>query len=197
MPADRIEAAQRFAKNVEELQDLSEKKILEIMAKGGDKWGDKGEEDWCPQTRIDMCRESEKHRIEKDQRDKEQRGEGPKPEREIPGPMNYRGEIRQCNEGGYTFSLELDDFEGFYTFKIMTPKFLDTSNIDMDIQPMQIRTIIKTKLTQVRLEDEVELDSAEVQRNTTTGELTAKIKLLNFKKSNWKTKKTEENYVFR
>jgi len=49
----------------------------------------------------------------------------------------------------------------------------------------------------VRLEDEVELDSAEVKRNTTTGELSAKIKLLNFKKSNWKTKKTEENYVFR
>lgn len=58
------------------------------MSKGGDKWGDKGEEDWCPQTRIDMCRESEKHRIEKEQREKEQRGEGPKPEREIPGPLN-------------------------------------------------------------------------------------------------------------
>lgn len=108
-PADRIEAAQRFAKNVEELYDLSEKKILEIMAKGGDKWADKEEEDWCPKTRISMCQESEKHRIEKDQRDKEQRGDGPKPERELPGPMNYRGEIRQCNEGGYTFSLELDD----------------------------------------------------------------------------------------
>jgi len=45
----------------------------------------------------------------------------------------------------------------------------------------------------VRLEDEVELDSAEVQRNTTTGELSAKIKLLNFTKPSWKTKKTDEN----
>jgi len=48
-------------------------------------------------------------------------------------------------------------------------------------------------LTQVRLEDEVEIDSAEVQRNTTTGELSAKIKLLNFTRKNFKTKKTEDN----
>jgi len=75
----------------------------------------------------------------------------------------------------------------------MTPKFLDTSKIDMDIQPYYIRTIIKDKLTQVRLEDEVEIDSAEVQRNTTTGELCAKIKLLNFTRNKYKTKKTEGN----
>jgi len=56
---------------------------------------------------------------------------------------------------------------------------------------------VKEKVTQVRLEEEVELDSAEVQRNITTGELTAKIKLLNFTKNSWKTKKTEENFVFR
>jgi len=163
----------------------------------GGKYVDKTEEDWCPQTRIDMCKESEKHRLEKEQREKEQRGETEKVERTIPGIYNFRGEIRQCNEGGYTFSLELDDYDGFYIFKLMTPKFLDTSMIDLDIQPFYIRAIIKDKLTQVRLEEEVEIDSAKVQRNTTTGELTSKITLLDFKRPSFKTKKTDENYVFR
>jgi len=108
-PHDRIVAAQTFAKNVEDLYDLSEKRILEVMSKGGDKWVDKSEDDWCPQTRINMCKETEKHRTDKDKREKEVQGTGPKEERQIPDIMNHRGEIRQCNEGGYTFALELDD----------------------------------------------------------------------------------------
>jgi len=83
------------------------------MAKGGDKWEGKGEEDWCPATRISMCKETEQHRLEKDKREKEQGGGAPKEEKVPPGIYNFRGEIRQCNEGGYTFSLEKDDFEGF------------------------------------------------------------------------------------
>lgn len=108
-PHDRIVAAQTFAKNVEELYDLSEKRILEVMSKGGDKWVDKSEDDWCPQTRINMCKETEKHRTDKDKREKEVQQGAPKEDREIPGIQNHRGEIRQCNEGGYTFALELDD----------------------------------------------------------------------------------------
>jgi len=59
---------------------------------------------------------------------------------------------------------------------------MDTSKIDMDVQPTYIRTTIKEKVTQVRLEYEVETDSAKVQRNLTTGIMVAKIKILNFQR---------------
>lgn len=55
--------------------------------------------------------------------------------------------------------------------------------------------MIKDKCTQVRLEKEVETDSAKVERNITTGVMTAKVKLLNFERPDWKTKKTDENFV--
>ena len=50
-------------------------------------------------------------------------------------------------------------------------KYLDTSLVDIDVQPRLVRLLIKGKLLQLKLEAEVSSDRATAQRSKTTGSL--------------------------
>jgi len=56
----------------------------DIQNNGGDKYANKGEEDWCPRTRINMCKESEQIRLDKEKREKTQGGWEEKEEKKPP-----------------------------------------------------------------------------------------------------------------
>ena len=53
---------------------------------------------------------------------------------------------------------------------------MDTSSLDVDVQPTYIRVVVKDKVTQMHWPDEILCDSAQVQRSQTTGELCVKAK---------------------
>lgn len=80
------------------------------------------------------------------------------------------GEIRVCNQGRYAFFIDEDVKIGIVTFELATPKFMDTSQIKVDLNPKYIRVEVKEKATQWRLEkDEIYTENALVQRSQTTG----------------------------
>lgn len=72
------------------------------------------------------------------------------------------GEIRQCNEGKYKFSLREWDDPQYTFFEIEVPKYMDTSLVDVNLNPKWVSVRIKGKLTQLKFNDEIFVDKSEV-----------------------------------
>jgi len=96
-PTDKIIASQNFCKNQEELYVKVEENIKFKINNPIDINDDTL---FTPQTRITMANETSAHNLEKQKREEEMWGTGQKEPRNLPGILNFRGEIRQCNEGG-------------------------------------------------------------------------------------------------
>lgn len=56
------------------------------------------------------------------------------------------------------------------------PKYLDTSLLDVNINPKWVSIRIKGKLTQLRLSEEIIVEKSETQRSQVTGILSIKMK---------------------
>jgi len=80
------------------------------------------------------------------------------------------------NQGGYEWSFEESRDKCYLTFRLAVPKFMDTSQLDVDCQPTYVRVGVKDKVTQMLWPDEILCDSAQVQRSQTTGELCIRAK---------------------
>merc|ERR1719263_883107 len=91
--------------------------------------------------------------------------------RVVPGVHNFRGEIRQCNEGKFDFNLDDQSMPGFIIFELGVPKYLETGELDVDVNPLYVRCVVKEKVTQLKLPQEVSPDASKVQRSKTTGSL--------------------------
>lgn len=91
------------------------------------------------------------------------------------------GEVRQCNEGGYKFRLDEYASEGKVVFELETPRFMDVSLIEVDVQPLYVRCVVKGKVTQVRFESEVVVSGSVLTRSKTTGWLHLEAPLLEWK----------------
>merc|ERR1719188_1485124 len=108
---------------------------------------------------------------EKDRNERRRMGTEAKAPREVPGIYNYRGEIRQCNEGKYDFNIDPYTDPTKIIFELGVPKYLDTTALDVDVNPLYVRCVVKDKVTQLKLPAEVQVDGAKVQRSRTTGQL--------------------------
>lgn len=51
------------------------------------------------------------------------------------------------NQGGYDWKFDESQDKTKISFALNVPKFMDTSMIDVDVQPTYIRIIVKDKLT--------------------------------------------------
>eukprot|EP01033_Poteriospumella_lacustris_P007203 gene7204-5185_t len=80
-------------------------------------------------------------------------------------------EIRQKNEGGWDFTWDEDSKPGHIILEVHTPRFLDSSLIDVDVHPTYISVIIKSKLLRLRLPSEVQVSTSRCQRSKTSGHL--------------------------
>merc|ERR1719321_548151 len=96
---------------------------------------------------MEMAQQKE----EKERNERRRMGTEQKPPREAPGIYNARGEIRQCNEGKYDFNLDDQSEPGKIIFELGVPKYLDTGSLDVDVNPMYVRCVIKDKVTQLKL----------------------------------------------
>lgn len=59
-------------------------------------------------------------------------------------------------------------------------RFLDTSLIDVDVQPNYVRVTVKGKVFQLALNDEIRTSNVTTQRSLTTGHLLIKMPKLRF-----------------
>jgi protein TilB len=83
--------------------------------------------------------------------------------------IRERQGVRQCNEGRYQFRLHDDDGDGNVVVEVEVPKFIDTSLIDVDVQPRHVSVVIKNKTLRLRFEEEVRPDAGTAERSKTTG----------------------------
>lgn len=92
----------------------------------------------------------------------------------ISGPARPRmvdGKILQCNEGGWKFRLDEDDSNGQLTLDFACYRFLDTSLIDVDLQPTYVRITVKSKVFQLAFPKEIRPLKSKAKRSATTGHL--------------------------
>ena len=85
------------------------------------------------------------------------------------GEPDAEGRVRQCNQGGWKFSME--DESDHVRLEVFISKYVDTSLIDADVRPRHVRVTIKGKVLQLMLPAEVSTDNAVCQRSKTTGSL--------------------------
>jgi len=102
----------------------------------------------------------------------------PEPKREVPGVYNAQGQVRQCNEGKYDFNLDETSDPEKIIFELSVPKYLDTTALDVDVNPLYVRCVVKEKVTQLKLPSEVRPDASKVQRSRITGILRIEMPLL-------------------
>lgn len=57
-------------------------------------------------------------------------------------------------------------------FELKVPKFMDSSLLDVNINPKWVSIRIKGKLTQIKLMEEIAVDKSVIQRSQMTGNLT-------------------------
>ncbi|CAG9467552.1 unnamed protein product [Pedinophyceae sp. YPF-701] len=138
---------------------------------------------WCPATRVLEHREMEaKERAAEEQRRKEQEkmvgGDGavrkaPRREgfEELPEGGVESGKVFMKNEGKWPFSVCESEDGGSIVLSLGVGRYLDTSLIQADVQPRVVRLLVKGRLFQYVLPDEVLSDQAIAQRSQTTGEL--------------------------
>uniref|UniRef100_UPI00358DE840 dynein axonemal assembly factor 11-like isoform X2 n=1 Tax=Myxine glutinosa TaxID=7769 RepID=UPI00358DE840 len=81
------------------------------------------------------------------------------------------GRILNINEPRFDFRLAEADDGSSFTLDLALYRYLDTSLVDVDVQPKCIRVEVKNKTFQLVLPDEVSPDSSVARRSQTTGHL--------------------------
>jgi len=168
LPNERIKARQRLPA----LQADMELAVQASRAKKAAKIGQPVSEGaYTKESRNEMYLEMAAQKEEKDRNERRRMGTEPKPKRQVPEVYNARGEIRQCNEGKFDFNMDEFSDPTKIIFELGVPKYLDTSALDVDVNPLYVRCVIKDKVTQLKLPSEVRSDASKVQRSRTTGAL--------------------------
>ncbi|EDV26982.1 uncharacterized protein TRIADDRAFT_22994, partial [Trichoplax adhaerens] len=81
------------------------------------------------------------------------------------------GRILNVNEAKIDFQLIDDEESNNIVLDVACYKYLDTSLIDVDVQPTYVKVTIKSKILQLVLAEEVNPDRSEAKRSQTTGHL--------------------------
>jgi protein TilB len=90
------------------------------------------------------------------------------------------------------YEYNADDDE-FIILTVHVFKHMDSSLINLDIQPNYVRVILKGKALQLALSEEVKPDSSTAQRSQTTGHLVIKMPKLNIDRDKLAKKKSNDN----
>ena len=124
---------------------------------------------FTPESRIEM----HKHIQEQKEKRSENKGGYFGNEKEKREVRFFRdsGQPLNVNTANIEFTLK-DDYENnIYVLDVACYKHLDTSLIDVDVQPEYVRVKIKDKFFQLVLMEEVSPDRATAQRSQTSGHL--------------------------
>ncbi|XP_033645010.1 protein tilB homolog isoform X1 [Asterias rubens] len=81
------------------------------------------------------------------------------------------GKFLNINEAKMDFALTEDEETNCLCLDVACYKYLDTSLIDVDVQPTHVKVVVKGKVFQLVLTEEIMPDSSKAQRSQTTGHL--------------------------
>uniref|UniRef100_A0A8C4T084 Leucine-rich repeat-containing protein 6 n=1 Tax=Erpetoichthys calabaricus TaxID=27687 RepID=A0A8C4T084_ERPCA len=121
---------------------------------------------FTPESRIETHRHMEEKR-----KAKEAQSEATKKKKPPRTLITADGRALNVNEPKVDFSLTEDDDQNQIILDLAIYRFLDTSLIDVDIQPSYVRIKVKGKVFQLVLPTEVKPDSSCAKRSQTTGHL--------------------------
>lgn len=129
---------------------------------------------YTKEARVEMAKENERIQEEKTREKKtdEEKEYGIK--KTLPPPVyNDKGEVRQCNQGGYEYSFfeKNEKNRQFIILEVAVPKYLDTSKMDVDLNPTYVRINIKGKFLQLTFPCEIVVDESQAKRSQLTGSL--------------------------
>lgn len=131
---------------------------------------DKEKEFWekpCPFTPESRL-EAHRH-LEDKRRAKEKEREKPK-NKTLRTLITADGRVMNVNEPKFDFSLTEDE-NNCMLLDLHVYRHMDTSLLDVDVQPTYVRVTVKGKVFQLVLPAEVKPDSSTAQRSQTTGHL--------------------------
>jgi len=168
LPNERIKARQNLPRLQQDLEVAVQASIAKKAAEAGIPVSEGA---YTKESRNEMYLEMAAQKEEKDKNERRRMGTEPKEPRQIPGIYNARGDIRQCNEGKYDFNIDDTTDPTKIIFELGVPKYLETGALDVDVNPMYVRCVVKEKVTQLKLPGEVKPDACKVQRSRTTGHL--------------------------
>eukprot|EP00929_Paragymnodinium_shiwhaense_P096121 TRINITY_DN5762_c0_g1_i1.p1 TRINITY_DN5762_c0_g1~~TRINITY_DN5762_c0_g1_i1.p1 ORF type:complete len:428 (-),score=151.81 TRINITY_DN5762_c0_g1_i1:141-1424(-) len=168
LPTERIKARQMLPALAADLEKAVEAAREKRLREAGIPVSEGA---YTKESRNEMYMEMAAQKEEKEKNEKRRMGTEAKEPRQIPGVYNYRGDIRQCNEGKYDFNIDETSDTTRILFELAVPKYLDTTQLDVDVNPLYVRVVIKDKVTQLKLPNEVRPDASKVQRSRTTGML--------------------------
>ncbi|XP_013115598.2 protein tilB [Stomoxys calcitrans] len=124
-------------------------------------WDSKSEN--CPEIRNEMAK------YQKMCRQKVDDSEEKKPPKKEPNLFAPCGRPYNINKPQLPFALK--DEVHAYILELEVYKYLDTSHIKVDVEVNYIRAVVKGKIFQIALNDEVRPSDAIVQRSQITGQL--------------------------
>ncbi|XP_039571463.1 protein tilB homolog isoform X2 [Passer montanus] len=121
---------------------------------------------YTPESRL------ETHRyIEEKRRAKDNVRESKKREKITWTLVTAEGKVLNVNVPKLHFSLKDDEENNQIVLDLAVYRHLDTSLLDVDVQPTYIRVLVKGKPFQLVLPEEVKPDSSSAKRSQTTGHL--------------------------
>uniref|UniRef100_H0WXC6 Leucine-rich repeat-containing protein 6 n=1 Tax=Otolemur garnettii TaxID=30611 RepID=H0WXC6_OTOGA len=121
---------------------------------------------FTPESRLETLRHMEKQR-EKQEKLSE-KNKKVKPPRTL---IKEDGRPLNVNEPKLEFSLKDDEKRNQIILDLAVYRYMDTSLIDVDVQPTYVRVMVKGKPFQLVLPAEVKPDSSFAKRSQTTGHL--------------------------
>lgn len=121
---------------------------------------------FTPESRIRA------HQKIKEVKDRDKKKEEAKNPPKKPRRLFYEdGRPMNVNESKLDFELQEDETENSYILDLHCYKHLETSLIDVDVQPKYVRILTKGKIFQLALDQEVNPDSSSCKRSQVTGHL--------------------------
>jgi len=88
-----------------------------------------------------------------------------------PRTHKENGKVLQCNQGGYDWSFNDSEDKTCINFELSVPRFMDTSLLDVNLEPEYVRVLVKDKVTQLSFPEEILVERSTVQRSQITGHL--------------------------
>lgn len=121
---------------------------------------------FTPESRLETLRHMEKQRKAQDKLSEKKKKV--KPPRTL---ITEDGKVLNVNEAKLDFSLKDDEKHNQIILDLAVYRYMDTSLIEVDVQPTYVRVMVKGKPFQLALSAEVQPDSSSAKRSQTTGHL--------------------------
>ncbi|XP_055966343.1 dynein axonemal assembly factor 11 [Sorex fumeus] len=120
---------------------------------------------FTPESRLETLRQIEKTRNEQESSSEKKKVKQPRT------LITEDGKVLNVNEPKLDFSLNDDEKHHQIILDLAVYRYMDTSLIDVDVQPTYVRVMVKGKPFQLVLPAEVKPDSSSAKRSQTTGHL--------------------------